>query len=96
MGIFEVGLSQAKYVKSLVQKTWIHLYRKRPAEELPKTWMNALAYAHDHSLIPNEMVKLIWVADHVTVPQPTIRLVSPELCWSRTMSLSEGTIFQWA
>ena len=83
-------------VKSLPANKWMHLSKKRTSEEHPMTWMKALAYAHDLSLIPNEMVKLIWVVDLVTVPQPTIRLVSPELCWSRTRSLSEGTTFQWA
>ena len=85
-------------------KTWCTNARKRKAAEAGiegadpnnPTWQTALAYLHDHANLPNMMVKIVWNVDLQTEPSPLIRFRQPGLCWSQTMALTEGQIFQWA
>ena len=44
----------------------------------------------------SEVVQILWIVDLVKDPQPTIRLVSPALCWSRTLDFVENQIFRFA
>ena len=53
-------------------------------------------WLHNLDHIPNEVVQILWIVDLVKDPQPTIRLVSPALCWSRTIDFVENQIFRFA
>jgi len=97
------GLDRFK-ITCVGQKTWAAKHtKKRKANEPdgvkpPGDWLqtDALAAVHDLSLLPNQLVKIVWYCDLVTHPQPVLRLVSPALCWSKTIDFAENQIFQFA
>jgi len=97
------GLDRFK-VTCVGPKTWAAKQtKKRKASEpdgvkAPGDWLqtDALAAVHDLSLLPNQLVKIVWYSDIVTHPKPVVRLVSPALCWSRTIDFAENQIFQFA
>ena len=69
-----------------------------PAEKAPGDWeaKDALACVSDTSQIPNQYVKILWYCDLVTAPEPVVRLVSPALCWTRTIDFQENQVIQFA
>ena len=81
-----------------LKKPWCFNYKKRPEGEkgAEAGWWKALAWVHNLDHIPNEFVQILWIVDLVKDPQPTIRLVSPALCWSRTIDFVENQIFRFA
>ena len=93
------GGVQRYKVESLIKRWWCTNHKKRKDGEEGQTAptpSKALAWVHDLTNIPNELVKLVWSVELVTTPQSTIRLVSPQLCWSSSQRLLAGQIFQWA
>ena len=90
--------AQRYNVEPVSVRPWCCSYKKRSAEgeDNAPSYQTALAWAHDLTNVPNEVVKIIWMVDMVPDPSPAVRFVRPCLCWSQTMDLEEGQIFQWA
>ena len=90
--------AQRYTVEPVAVKAWCCAYKKRKSEQEQHapTWQTALAWVHDLTNVPNEVVKIVWMVDMATDPAPVVRFKQPCLCWTQTMALIEGQISQWA
>ena len=89
--------AQRYTVQPVAVKTWCCAHKKRKSDEqLEGTWQTGLAWVHDLTNLPNEVVKIVWMVDMATDPAVVVRFKQPCLCWTQSMALVEGQIFQWA
>ena len=90
--------AQRYTVEPVAVKAWCCSYKKRKSgeEQHAPAWQAALAWVHDLTNVPSEVVKIVWMVDMATGPRPVVRFKQPCLCWTQTMTLVEGQIFQWA
>ena len=93
------GMHRMKITQT-VPKVWIATKRRKRVanqdEPTPPTWREAAMHLYDHSKIPNEYVKWAWQAHLHKQPMPCVVLTAPALVWSKTISFSDGQIFQFA